>query len=337
MDDSQQARTSPKLSCTNCRQRKIKCNKREPCLHCHTSRRTCIYPHRVRNRLPRQAVKHQEEELFARVKHLESLVGQIAASTTPTNEHGNEHTTQEAYHTSPPSPASVDAEPGSPSHNGRLDEECLAFVKRQESGSQYIGHTFWTMLSAEVGGLRKLLEDTADDEDEHDRITSNLLRMPNSSGVLFNFPQTFIEPDHPSRLHRSILTSFYFSNVHPLCMILHRPSISTYLESAMSSEDPADNVWESEGLQAVAHAIYFAAVTSMSTDDCMKLLSAKKTDLAMRYKERTEAALSRADFLNSMEITTLQALTLYIVSAPPRRPKSVLKASPLVANEGNDS
>jgi hypothetical protein len=247
-------------------------------------------------------------------------VGQMAASTAPMDEHGNEHTTEEAYHTSSQSHSSVNTESGSPSHNGRLDEECLAFVKRQESGSQYIGHTFWTMLGVEVGGLRKLLEDTADEEDEHDYITSNSLRMPYSSGVLFHYPQTFIEPDHPSRLHRSILTGFYFANVHPLCMILHRPTISTYLESTMPSEDPADNIWKSKGLQAVAHAVYFAAVTSMSTDDCMKFLDAEKSDLAIRYKERTEAALSRADFLSSMEITTLQALTLYLVSAPPKRP-----------------
>jgi hypothetical protein len=260
-------------------------------------------------------------------------VGQMATSRAPTNDDGNHYNTEEEYYRSPQSPASVSAEPGSSSQDGWLDKEGLAFVKRQESGSQYIGHTFWTMLAVEVGGLRKLLEDTADEEDEHDHITSNSFRTPYSSGVLFNFPQKFIEPERPSRQHRSILASCYFLNVHPLCMILHRPTISAYLENnTMPSEDPADNIWKSKGLQAVAHAIYFAAVTSMSAGDCMKLLGAEKNDLVMHYKERTEAALSRAEVLSSMEITTLQALTLYTVSVAPKLPR----ASPHVASEEND-
>ena len=248
-------------------------------------------------------------------------MGRMASSPAPTNDYGTDYNTEETYYRPPQSPASVSAESGSSSQDGWLDKEGLAFVKRQETGSQYIGHTFWTMLGVEVGGLRKLLEDTAHEEDEHDYITSNSFRTPYFSGFLFNFPQTFIEPERPSRQHRSILASFYFSNVHPLCMILHRPTISAYLENTIPSEDPADNIWKSKGLQAVAQAIYFAAVTSMSAGDCMKLLGVEKNDLAMHYKERTEAALSHAEFLSSTEITTLQALTLYIVSVAQSFPK----------------
>ncbi|RFU33826.1 hypothetical protein B7463_g2507, partial [Scytalidium lignicola] len=284
-----------------------------PCFHCHTSRRECVYPHRVRKRRSGPAAQNREEELFTRIKHLENLVDKIATSTGPTDSR-EELTTEEPHHSSPLNSTSVITQSNDYNHKGGLDDNCLEFIKRQESGSQHIGHTLWTMLSVEVGGLRKLLEDTADEEYEHDQTVSNSPDMDYSPNVLLNHPGGFPKPEHPSDLHRSILARFYFSNVHPLCKILHRPTIMASLNGTAKPGDKAGDTCESHSLEAVAFGMYFAALTSMSTGDCAQFLGSEKELLVIQYKQKAEAALSRADFLNSMEIATLQAFTLYIMA-----------------------
>jgi hypothetical protein len=54
----------------------------------------------------------------------------------------------------------------------------------------------------------------------------------------------------------------------------------------------------------------------MSPEECVTHLGESKDVLVARYKRNIEVALMRADFLNSLEIITLQAFTIYIVSKP---------------------
>jgi len=60
-------------------------------------------------------------------------------------------------------------------------------------------------------------------------------------------------------------------------------------------------------------------VASMSSEQCLTQLGESRDILVARYRRDAEVALVRADFLNSLEIITLQALTIYIVSIPKHR------------------
>lgn len=63
------------LSCTNCRKRKVKCNKSNPCSACERSSLTCVFPNRAR--LPRGRTggsKTTNVELLRRVNKLEELL-----------------------------------------------------------------------------------------------------------------------------------------------------------------------------------------------------------------------------------------------------------------------
>jgi len=64
----------------------------------------------------------------------------------------------------------------------------------------------------------------------------------------------------------------------------------------------------------VMFAMYFGSVTSMDDQECMRYFREGKDRLLRRYKYATEVALTNADFLNSMELAPLQALTIYLVS-----------------------
>lgn len=61
-------------------------------------------------------------------------------------------------------------------------------------------------------------------------------------------------------------------------------------------------------------AMYMLAITSMSDEDCARQFGHSREKLTAQYKYGTEAALANADFLSSLELITLQALTIYLVS-----------------------
>lgn len=66
-------------------------------------------------------------------------------------------------------------------------------------------------------------------------------------------------------------------------------------------------------MQALMFAIYFAAVTSLTPEECIVQFGEHKQELLARYRYGTEQALVQAQLLNSSEMVTLQALVIYLV------------------------
>ena len=70
--------TQHPLSCTNCRQRKVKCDKVYPCQHCQRSNLTCVFPERARHpRKKRDGPKASNDELLHRLRRMEELIVKI--------------------------------------------------------------------------------------------------------------------------------------------------------------------------------------------------------------------------------------------------------------------
>ena len=66
------------LSCTHCRQRKVKCDKVYPCSHCQRSNLTCVFPERARHpKKKRDGPKASNDELLNRLRRMEELIGKI--------------------------------------------------------------------------------------------------------------------------------------------------------------------------------------------------------------------------------------------------------------------
>lgn len=59
-------------SCTTCRKRKVRCDKRHPCSNCSKSGTECIFP--GPGRAPRRTRKPPDTELLARLRRLEGVV-----------------------------------------------------------------------------------------------------------------------------------------------------------------------------------------------------------------------------------------------------------------------
>jgi hypothetical protein len=304
------------LSCITCRQRKIKCNKENPCNHCTKVGVECVFPNRVRvPRSKQTASKSRDVELLKRISRLESLVSKIdAADATEDGQDKNNSAPKETSDSL--NWASISGDVSSRGEQNRIDEKYAAFVKQQETGTPYISGEFWTSLCDEVDGLRHLLEYSPDDDYELNDSTSNSTEAKHSTpNFIFNDPGSPFEslPPYPPDAHRAILFKFYFANVDPVCKILHKPNTVSYLMGAKDLLDESTGRFKFRSIEAITFAIYFAAVTTMSPEECVDYFNEDKDALVMRYKRSTETALTQADFMNSMEIATLQALTLYMV------------------------
>ena len=210
--------------------------------------------------------------------------------------------------------------------SSRLNEKYAAFIKLQETGSPYLSGEFWANLCGEVDGLRHLLEHSPEEDDLDDSASNSTDAKLSPPHFIFNEPGISfeLEPPYPSDAHRAILFQFYFANVDPICKILHKPTSISHLVGAKDLIDESTGRFKFKSIEAITFAIYFAAVTTMSPEECLNYFSEERDVLVMRYKRSTETALTQADFMNSMEIVTLQALTLYIVTIPWPLPNHLL-------------
>ena len=280
----------------------------------------CVFPsRRVRASRGRpDELEARDAELLRRISHLEAMLANKDddKSSTP----GNNETDQIRSSTLiTPLPA-----------NGMLgrshqmavpvDDHFASFVKQQGSSARHLRPEFWSNLSNEFNGLRQLIEEGhTDNEDDNDENRSSSTGVVDSSAsIILQDPDSLVDPalSFPAVPHSEILFRFYFSNFDPLCKILHRPTVDTYFSNIEALVDPLTRKFKFRSLAAVTFAAYFAATNSMSPEECMEHLGEDKSILVGRYRKNAEVALLQADFLNSFEISTLQAFTIYTVGNP---------------------
>ena len=106
------------------------------------------------------------------------------------------------------------------------------------------------------------------------------------------------------------MCNIYLVNVDPINRILHKPTLRKFITGA---KDHLDTMPGGSKMQALMFAMYFAAITSITPEECLASFGEQKNQLLARYRFGTEQALVQADILNSMEMVTLQALVIYLV------------------------
>lgn len=129
--------TQQPLSCTHCRQRKIKCDKSNPCSNCKRSGLDCVFPERVRHpKKRRDGSKANNEELLRRLGRMEELIEKLKVE-------GKDIIENKVASSGAGSP--VTPESKGPVFDGTRSS--------QETGmdvSRFIGSGFWRSLTNEV-------------------------------------------------------------------------------------------------------------------------------------------------------------------------------------------
>lgn len=176
-------------------------------------------------------------------------------------------------------------------------------------------------VPTQISGLREVLNDSSDDENEgEDSVQffqqSMPISMQGSSPSFGIFGSSALRSstsplEHPTPPQVRTLCLIFLSNVDCVFKVLHAPSLKKYLFGHVKDLDCSPGPG---GLEALKFAIYYAATTTLNAEQCMKQLGEEKSTLLSRYRSSVELALARADFVNTLELSTLQALVIFLVS-----------------------
>ncbi|RDW58930.1 putative C6 transcription factor [Aspergillus mulundensis] len=278
----------PLRTCTLCRQRKVKCDRQQPCSNCTRAATECVYPAGL-GRAPKRARKAVEARLLAQLSRLESVVKHMethSPNATPSN-----------MPQSQPEGCSPEIE----QQFGRLVIDDMQ--------SCYVSSAPWTQLGDEIDELRDLLNQPSSDDEEQPTITG--LESTGSSSALFGFRALAhsLRDFHPQVHHAVVLFDTFNVNVAPLVRVFHMPTLHRLFWDAIASMDSLD-----KNIEALLFAIYYSAVISLDPSQCFDLLGISRASALEMYRFAVEQATARADLLNTQNLILLQATVLFLTA-----------------------
>ncbi|KAF3763953.1 hypothetical protein M406DRAFT_227231, partial [Cryphonectria parasitica EP155] len=303
-------------SCVLCRQRKVKCDRQQPCSHCTRSGNDCVYPS-GRGRAPKRPRRDVEEQLAEKLSRLETIIKRLAS------ENASQANALSARQTdSPPTPgpsrpaddagsntaSSLDrsSSPGLSSIEGQLNRLVIDPKK-----SYYVSNPLWASLASEIDELREIITQP-EEEVEEDTVPAWTEVPPvndSMNAALFGYRSTAysLKPYHPLLPQALDIYSAFAENVAPLLRFFHMPTLAELYRESISSTTPLER-----NTEALIFAIYYSGIMSMPPDQCMNLLGLSQPAALERYRFATEQAIARADLLNTQSIVLLQAVALFL-------------------------
>ncbi len=115
----------------------------------------------------------------------------------------------------------------------------------------------------------------------------------------------------PTKPAADVLVAQYFAAVHPIAQALHRPSFERLYRRFWASVH--NGVETAASIEAVMMAVMMSSAISMTEDTLLAAFGVGKSDMVNSLRVGCEQALSRARFLRSSKVETLQALVIYLV------------------------
>ncbi|KAI5205135.1 hypothetical protein E4T39_03185 [Aureobasidium subglaciale] len=297
------------LACAACQQRKVKCDRKFPCITCVKSNIQCVpiaAPRQRRRRFP-------EAELLLHVRRLEDLLRKHEIVFEPL--HGN---------------ASEVKERAGENNGGGSPE-----VKIE---TEFEAKNLWHAMNQKVRPHRGLslmeevliadnqsphptsqdLDEANDDDIEIEDIrdvagkkTWDQMYKNSTDFLLFGSLITDVELDvlHPDHVQVFKLWQIYLDNVNPLLKVTHTPSLQMRIVDAVGNLRAVE-----PNLEALMFSVYCVAVMSLSKLESRDMFGCEKEDLMQRYRFGCQQALLKCGFLQTDDRDCLTALFLYLVA-----------------------
>ncbi|KAE9370962.1 hypothetical protein N431DRAFT_485055 [Stipitochalara longipes BDJ] len=302
-------------NCVNCRRRKLRCDRRHPCAPCMKSKIDCIFP--VSGRMPSRSrvgdrAAQKQVELVGRLRRLEAMVGGLssqvenAAGITPNDLplHGLTSATSE-----------TSGEQSSSISNGIFEPpqvaEDFGVLEVASNGDLVVGEGFWTVFCKEVEDIFEAVQGhtVVHFDDGSSSSMSDISLHTGYYNFLLRSTSTARQKQdiYPLPSQILFLWKIYMDNVDPFMKILHVPSMTKVIQEIRSSYDTI-----SLSMQALVLAISLASIISLEENEVKANFHAEKIQLIAQYRLGTEQALRQADFLNTSDMTLLQALAIYL-------------------------
>ncbi|MCJ1390838.1 hypothetical protein MMC18_003699 [Xylographa bjoerkii] len=306
--------TAPKAySCILCSQRKVKCDKIDPCSNCRKKGVACVFrapapPRRRKRRSP-------EAALLSRLKRAEELL----QSHRVTNDGKDDESHLVDSHSDDMDVATSVEGQEVTSHTRETPIRSLAAENGrlivEEGRSRYLENTLWKNLSDEFQDTKEIFHASSDDEAvEQSNQQNSFTSHPDGGDLMLGTrpKKPTVWRHHPSPMHIAVLWQTYLENVNPLTKILHAPTMQKQI---LEASGDLENV--PRALEALMFAIYSLAVNSMTEEECQRVIGEARLTLLDRYTFATQQALLRVRFLKTSDIVVLQAFVLFLLAMRP--------------------
>ncbi|KAL7940495.1 fungal-specific transcription factor domain-containing protein [Trichoderma barbatum] len=323
-------------SCFNCRRRKSRCNRQNPCAFCYKAGVECLYPStgrmptRQHNPTTSSITSHQTpqsrkrsemqvQELLSRLKQLESVVDGMKAeahdkdlpsrhtnlgNVSPGNSEPSSRVEREA--------ASSGAHAMDSYHDLSHDlSRSFGSLHVCEGGTLYTSNGFWAALQGELRSVREAFE-TGDIFDLSHADESPPMHEVEADQMPFTFDETnpLESTLLPAPHLMSTIWKLYVENVDPFIKVLHVPTMSEVIQLFEGGVDKL-----SPGMRALLFSICLAAVASLSDSDVQETFGEAKEKVLSYFVLGTEKALSEAGILKTTDLCVAQASLIYLESA----------------------
>jgi hypothetical protein len=205
------------LSCNSCRQRKLKCDRDEPCSNCVARNVSCQYAPWPRGRVAAQRRDNRQTDLNDRVRHLETLLGSIV-SQLPSQQGSSSGSPSikspaSTYITNQGSLQSSSSKDSTEVKPGRL--------MANPNETIYVSSSHWSAICHEVEYIREHLDETNESTDLGiaDQAQSQVPMLLGPGRLTPSLEEVLA--DVPPKHIADRIVSRYFNATEPSIMITH--------------------------------------------------------------------------------------------------------------------
>ncbi|KAJ5124126.1 uncharacterized protein N7515_007951 [Penicillium bovifimosum] len=267
------------FSCTVCHNRKVKCDRQDPCSNCSKVGVECIY------RAPPPRRRKRDKE------------------TTGTESQGREKSLKRSPEVAKAASTTHNLPAGKNRRTKPLENGSGRMILK-DGKSIYLDNGLWTSVSDELPNAADVLgnvsdsgtDDLAQDMDDEYTVLS-------SSATRYALTEL-----HPDPIHIFKLWQTFLENVNPLTKIIHAPTVQQQILEAMSDLSKV-----SRELEVLMFAIYCMALVSMEAEDVETSFGEIKETLLSKYKRGAQLGFKNAALLRTSSSTVLQAFMLYLL------------------------
>ncbi|TAQ89108.1 hypothetical protein B7494_g2570 [Chlorociboria aeruginascens] len=276
-------------SCVLCQQRKVKCDRLNPCSNCIKSRAECVASTPTAPR--RRRKKLTETDLVARLRRYEELLKSNGVKV-------DEEEIQEADEAIEDQDANGAMQlislhlPRAPTDQGKL------YIDK--GNTRFVDNGLWENLNDEINNPKDVFSE--DDEE------TSLFPDPGSILVGHQLSKN-LSAQHPPPVQIFQLWQIFLTNVNPLVKCFHAPTVQQMILDATG-----DLANVSRSNEALMFGIYLLAVTSIKNEECETKFRESKTSLLSKYARASQQALINAKFMKSLNLASLQAFSLYLLA-----------------------
>ncbi|KAL5343280.1 fungal-specific transcription factor domain-containing protein [Aspergillus crustosus] len=308
-------------ACLECRRRKMKCGKGDPCENCSSSGRTCVYVNSANSdaefRRKLAEMKEAKDSLDSRLlshkrgsrRRKRTNLGDEKGSTDDSDS-GSETGYLE------PTPLAVQDAAHADGVDDDVDNLGVKIGRMwlgERIGGLYrpkIADEVWSSLEHCEKGPSPLAASPAgvSPQSQSDSVSTT----PSMTILVGHVDPNIVLTDHlPPRYITDKLLDHYWIAVHPIIRIVHRPSFAQRYETLWECVE--QTVPAIPSIAAIVYAVLLAASISLSEDEAFRISHTPRHQLQNQLKLGAETALSRAQLLKAFKVETLQAFVAYLL------------------------